>query len=81
MGRGWLACEHPERPPDPFVEWHLGGPECRGCLLKIEAQERRFPDDSHVKFVADLLRRMRDDREPDATSITDACREDRGWAS
>lgn len=50
----WFACEEPERPPDPYVVWHYHS--CRGCLVKIEAQERRFPDDSHVRLLADLLR-------------------------
>lgn len=68
---GWIACEVPEKEPDPHVRWHLGGPEpCRGCIIKIEAQERRFPDDQHVKFVADLLRSFRDDNPPDATRLS-----------
>lgn len=50
---GWVACEEPERPPDAFVRWHYNA--CRGCLIKAQAQQQRFPDDIHVRHLVEML--------------------------
>lgn len=52
----WMACSQLEREPDPYVTWHLDPTRGCACLFKIEVQERRFPDDPHVTFLAELIR-------------------------
>lgn len=39
---GWVACEHPERPPDRFVGYHTikDGESCRACTIAREAAAR-----------------------------------------
>lgn len=56
-GVTWMACEQPERPPDPLVVWHYicDGDVCRGCSLKAGVQLRRFPDDPHVRWLAGMV--------------------------
>jgi len=39
---GWMACEHPERPPDKDMIWH---PRCRPCHLKALAELALHPDE------------------------------------
>lgn len=53
IAASWLACEHPERPPDAFVRWHYD--ECRGCDIKLDVQVARFPDDPHVRWLRGFI--------------------------
>lgn len=51
----WFACEHPERPPDPYVLWHYAPTKdiwYRGGKVAAEALSRRYADDSHVTWLA-----------------------------
>lgn len=50
--RAWLPCEHPERPNDAYMIWHVGG--CHGCHVAALASMRRWPDDPHVRRVVTL---------------------------
>jgi hypothetical protein len=45
----WFACDEPERPTDPWVQWHYG--LCTGCRVKSEALALQHPDDEHVNWV------------------------------
>lgn len=53
--RHWFACEQPERRPDALVRWHYDGEGCIGCRVKAIAQQRQFPDDPHVAWVAMMV--------------------------
>lgn len=45
----WWACEHVERPPDPYVVWHYAN--CQPCRIKAQALAATFPDDEHVAWL------------------------------
>lgn len=48
-GPWWLACEHPERPPDQWVLWSW---DCDACLLHMRAAVAHDP--GHMPYyVAD----------------------------
>jgi hypothetical protein len=49
VGTCWHACDHPERPPDPYVMWHCD--PCRGCRVAAAALLMRYPDDPHVQWL------------------------------
>lgn len=52
----WYACEHPERPPDQWTEWHAhtSDQDCRGCTVKADALHRQYPDSRNARYLADM---------------------------
>jgi hypothetical protein len=39
----WYGCEHPERPWDPGIRWHLDPSFCRPCHVRYPVDRLHMP--------------------------------------
>lgn len=40
----WFACQYPERPYAPSIQWHLDPSFCRACHVRYQVDRLHMPD-------------------------------------